>query len=124
MSVTKQILERLRKDINTFGAATITHNELCIVEARFEALSAKLAEAERERDAEKATCDIMTDACRQAQARAAVAEARVAELEKALKWYADLPKEWTIKADSLSYGDLHLLGEKARAALATKGPKP
>lgn len=36
----------------------------------------------------------------------------------ALEWYADLPKEWKIiTKDGLTYGDLRLLGERAREAL-------
>lgn len=39
-------------------------------------------------------------------------------LKVALEWYASLPAEWTINAGAgLTYGNLHLLGEKARAAL-------
>lgn len=48
-------------------------------------------------------------------------EARLAEVVEALTFYADLPAEWTIdpkgRSSDVRYGDLHLLGEKARAAL-------
>jgi hypothetical protein len=119
MSVTKQILERLRKDINTFGAATITHNELCIVEARFEALSAKLAEAEQRLTyayAAKARCN--DDANFERKLRLAT-EARVVELEKALT-----------RVTNADFLDFSLAPERsavpiASAALAaTKEPKP
>jgi hypothetical protein len=54
-----------------------------------------------------------------AQGHLARAEAEVARMRSALDWYANLPKGWTITAGSLTYGDLHLLGEKARAALTS-----
>lgn len=47
------------------------------------------------------------------------AEARVAELEKAMEWYGSLPKQWEIKSNNLAYGDCHTLGERARATLNT-----
>jgi hypothetical protein len=42
------------------------------------------------------------------------------ELVRALEWYASLPHEWTVKSGNLDYGTLHLLGEKARTALANR----
>lgn len=49
------------------------------------------------------------------------ADAEIARLRAALAWYADLPQAWEIKCAGMAYGDLRLLGEKARAAL---DPKP
>lgn len=53
-----------------------------------------------------------------AESALATANARVERLEKALAWYGSLPKDWTINAGAgATYGDLYMLGERARAAL-------
>ncbi|BCH33166.1 hypothetical protein MesoLjLc_50960 [Mesorhizobium sp. L-8-10] len=108
------------------------------------ALSARLAEVEREREAIAGaigTARFMDPpdggdvslAEQVARMRAAldIAEAALSArepvavkvLRDALGWYANLPKEFTIVAGSgLTYGDLHLLGEKARSVLASSQP--
>ena len=48
-------------------------------------------------------------------------EAENARLRDVLGWYANLPQEWTVQTETgLTYGDLKLIGEKARTALATQ----